>query len=106
MKEPVTIELDFNDPKVQAGLAKISKSMDRWKKNLERGRQRARAYINLQRIKRGEAIIGLAVILFSTQVFAAEPERDKDREIMELQKLLAEQTLQRLDLEKMRISGN
>lgn len=49
----VTLEFSVDDPRVKHGLKKIGKSLTEWKKNLEKGRKRARAYIAEQRRKRG-----------------------------------------------------
>jgi hypothetical protein len=53
MDRSVTLDLSIDNPKVKSGFEKIGKSFARWKEDLEKGRRRARAYVDEQRRKRG-----------------------------------------------------
>lgn len=53
MDRSVTLDISIDNPKVKRGFEKIGKSLAQWKEDLEKGRRRARAYVDEQRRKRG-----------------------------------------------------
>lgn len=53
----VILEIDYTNPKVKRAFERASSATIKWREKLEAGRRRARAVVNMERIKRGDVCL-------------------------------------------------
>lgn len=53
LERTVTLTISLSDQKTKNTLERMGKSMEEWRTKLERGRKRARAFVDQERRKRG-----------------------------------------------------